>query len=299
MRNALILTAMLLGGCAGWLPQSTPDTLGAKAAASTYIPIDPLKVVIASGSNCDPSASDYVFLNTLPDNYLRMAIGSFDADGNIQFGVGSVAGENEQFKVVQDYINADTANVRFAISWVREGSDPRPFYAMSADEAAKMGYSGSVRRIDSDQAITSDFYVGADQIVIPVYIGVGLRITADVTVIKANTKITSLGAIGFEASANNLTGTLVVQTLGITGDKVRASIPMPNELNNTTVQNSIMALGAIKATLGDSAVIAQPRATGFYNPIGSSDKGLMNAIVSELSREPIVWEQECGLRAES
>src|SRR5690606_32243655 len=101
---------------------------------------------------------------------------------------------------------------------------------------------------------------GSDaDVIVPVYVGVGLRLTANITVLKGEVNLGNLFAIGGEASSEKISGTLVVQTLGISGKTISASIPMPSEINSTTIQNAILALGTIKAVMYENDTRITPR----------------------------------------
>jgi hypothetical protein len=132
----------------------------------------------------------------------------------------------------------------------------------------------------------------AERVYVPVYVGVGLRLTASVKVLKGNVKLSSLGAIAAEAEAGNLSGSLVIQTLGITGKTVSTSIPLPSDLNQTTVQNAILSLGSIKAILHDEETEVTPRVVGIYNPIGGGQQ-VVNGIISILASRRIRWYRPC------
>lgn len=131
----------------------------------------------------------------------------------------------------------------------------------------------------------------ARQINIPVYVGVGLRVSANVYVSTAGANISGIGLIGAEAEANKLKGSLVVQTLGVNGKSVAAALPIQSELNRTTAENAILAVASIKALL-HSDVKPAPRVVGFYLPLAGG-KSMVNAIISALSREPLTWERPC------
>src|SRR5690606_25265695 len=79
-------------------------------------------------------------------------------------------------------------------------------------------------------------------VIVPVYVGVGLRLTANITVNKGKVNLGNLFALGLEANSEKVSGTLVVQTLGVSGENISSVIPMPSEINPTTIQNAIMAL---------------------------------------------------------
>jgi len=127
----------------------------------------------------------------------------------------------------------------------------------------------------------------------PVYIGVGLRLTATVRVIKGTANLSSLGSLAAGAEAGNLNGSLVVQTLGINGKGVSTALPLPSELNQTTIQNAILSLGSIKAILYDEKnTQITPRVVGIYNPVGGGQQ-YINGIISALAVSPVEWDHVC------
>lgn len=129
---------------------------------------------------------------------------------------------------------------------------------------------------------------------IPIYVGVGLRVTANVDITAANANISGLGVIGAEAEANSLKGSLIVQTLGINGQSIAAALPIQSELNRTTAQNAIVAVGSIKALLYDDNITTSPRVVGMYLPFPGG-KPLVNRIISELSKGKVKWKRPCEL----
>lgn len=129
---------------------------------------------------------------------------------------------------------------------------------------------------------------------IPVYVGVGLRVTADVSDIKGSANLTGLSVIGMEAEAKNIRGSLVVQTLGVNGKSISAALPINNDLNLTTTQNAVSAIGAIKALLYEDETEIKVRVVGLYLPFPGGE-ALVNAIISEMAQEPITW-KTCSIQ---
>ena len=101
-----------------------------------------------------------------------------------------------------------------------------------------------------------------------------------------------------EAEANNLRGSLTVQTLGVNGQAISAALPIQSELNRTTAQNAIVAVGSIKALLYENGTVVNPRVVGMYLPFPGG-KPLVNAIISELSKKRVVWYRPCIERREA
>lgn len=123
-----------------------------------------------------------------------------------------------------------------------------------------------------------------ERIEVPVYIGVGLRITATVYEIDSTASLTGLGAL----SGENTKGTMVVQTLGVSGPKISAALPVQSELNQSTIQNAVVTIGSVKALLYDPNVLCMPRVVGIYLPV-PADQKLVNQIISNLSNDGLEW----------
>ncbi len=128
---------------------------------------------------------------------------------------------------------------------------------------------------------------------VPVYVGVGLRLTADVNVLSGNVNLSNLGAISASVEAGNSTGTLTVQTLGISGKSVASSLPLPNQINQTTIENAILSLGTIKALMYEDDINLTPRVTGLYLPFADGSEETVNQLVSMLAEKPIEWYRPC------
>jgi len=123
---------------------------------------------------------------------------------------------------------------------------------------------------------------------IPIYVGVGLRVTADVVSFKAGVNV-GLTALTANADAESLQGTLTVQTLGVNGPEISGSLPQDEELNRTTVRGALTSIATIRAKLYQPNTILQPRVLGMYLPF-PADQQLINQIVSAISKHPPKWE---------
>ncbi|HEX8261488.1 MAG TPA: hypothetical protein VF547_01290 [Allosphingosinicella sp.] len=278
-----VLAALPLAAC-GTMALDEPQSLGERNAAYSYIPLDPLPVFITNRKGCPTaSASDpRTLMDSLPDNAVRIAIREIIGKGDVSLGPVAVGTSGSRYQVVLDYINVDTANIRFSVG-VKGDEELLPLSTYSE------GREYFARRID-DSAVT-----GPNLVVIPVYVGVGLRLTANVEVLRGKVNLASLGAIAAGAEANRVAGSLVVQTLGINGKQVAATLPLPSELNATTVQQAIQSLGAIKAIMYDTQnTRVVPRVTGIYNPLETDDPKLINLIVSQLAESHIPWSPPCA-----
>jgi hypothetical protein len=122
---------------------------------------------------------------------------------------------------------------------------------------------------------------------IPVFIGVGLRLTATIEVNQGSINLGNLVGLGVAAEANKISGTLVIQTLGISGENISNLIMMPSEINTTTIQNGILSLGAIKAKMYEDDVFLTPRIVGLYDNIGG-DQETINSFITSFLQKPII-----------
>lgn len=292
----LSFSLLTLSGCTGFRNAiGLPSTLGEQQSSSSYIPFDPLPVFSDRARSCDDIAEPIFkdLLDSLPDQTVRIAVAEYDNSGTLVFGPVKIGNKGRSYQIVLDYVSVDATNVPIYVKRTINGEtiglfddirDVKTQYRVSLDpesEAFLYGGKSAIPRPDGERVI------------IPVYVGVGLRLTANVTVTKGTANLSSLGSIAADAEAGKLTGSLVVQTLGITGKSVATSLPLPSELNQTTIQNAILSLGSIKAVLYDKEnTIVTPRVVGIYNPIGGGQQ-FINGVMSVLANEPIRWKRPC------
>lgn len=251
MRYVLGLLILLLGGCATSFP--VPDTLGDPKRAVTYgyHPLDPLPVRYTGTKD--------QLMDLLFDETMRLGIAEVTADAGVTFGPVSVGVAGRRYQVVVDYLKSATASFGVKLS---TPSDDGWQQAMLVERG------GEVDRV------------------VPVYIGVGLRLTADLYVVSGSVNLTSLLAIGAAAEAEQVTGQLVVQTLGISGPEISSLVPMPAKLDDSTIQNAILSLGAIRAKMYHTETRLTPRVLGVYNNLGGGEQTIMG-FISALLEQPI------------
>lgn len=240
----------ILTGCATQFP--VPDTLGDPKNANNYgyHPLDPLPVRL------DIPKSKV--LDEMPDETIRIAIGSVSGDGEITYGPAKVGVEGKNYVVVLDYIKFATDS---------------------------FGVSLSEKDIKGNKIATL-VDVSVANTVVPVYIGVGLRLTANIFVKKGSINLGSLIALGAAAKAEQVSGTLVIQTLGVSGSEISGLIPMPSEINESTIQNAILSLASIKAKIYDTKTSVTPRVVGVYNNLGGGE-ATINGFISSLLEKQI------------
>ena len=304
--NLLILSA-LLSGCST-LVKETPAE---KLSGYTYIPVDPFAVKTNPGDSCEEAASftpdksvnisgiPYVtLLESLPDNAVRTTVETFYLDGSVTYGASKVSAKADSYRMTVDYINADTTNIdiwikREAENYKTKKLEPVNIFAPAHNKYSDYKVGSDVYTVTSykPNPDTSDFK-NYQYFSLPVYVGIGLRATADINDVKSGANISGLGAIGLGAESSDLKGSLTVQTLGVNGQAIAAALPIQSELNRTTAQNAITAVASIKALLYEDGTIVQPRVVGIYLPFPGG-KALVNSIISELSSARVVWYRPC------
>lgn len=327
-----VIIACLFYGCKC---QNTnlPATLGELYSSYTYIPFDPLAVSSIPGDSCkgckvcpscDSISSYKSLLESFPDQTVRLSIEKFEVDGSISYGNFVTAkGKNETYRVTLDYINADMSQVPFLIKCETTTSTLKekkilgcrkekrtakkclikPDVRFEFRKEDKDLYEQTESVLKKQRSVLNDAMnpqvkdAGWEQYTVPVYIGVGLRIVAKVTTLDTDVSLSGLGAIASEVRAGKMEGNLTVQTLGITGKSVSAALPLPSEINESTIQNAIMSIGAIKAQLytenaNSKDIVISPRVVGIYKPFPGGEE-VVNQIISELSRERVKWYRPC------
>lgn len=310
-----------LSGCA---TTRLPNSLGEGNSSFSYIPLDPLSVIEERGPSCEIDSKYKTLLDSLPDQAVRIAVGQYTSSGTLVYGPVSVGVAGERYQIVLDYISVDASNIQLAVqkstkprrpsigaifkrvyfqSTVKEEDDFRTTWRVLGKESyyefiekKEKAESAPIAKAKEDPEQSDPRRVPLQYppqlVTIPVYVGIGLRLTANVAVTKGSTNLSSLGALSAAAEAGNVSGSLVVQTLGITGKSISTTLPLPSEINPTTIQNAILSLGSIKAVLYDRETQIAPRVVGIYNPIGGGPE-FVNDIVSRLARDPAVWPRPC------
>jgi hypothetical protein len=258
---AVTIAVWILAGsavaCSSRLPLTPGDPL--RAPVYGYTPLDPIPV------DLNGETSNDVLLKALPDETIRIAVGEISGQGTISFGPTNVGYQGRSYEVILDYVKFTT----------------KTFPATITGET-----SGTRRATLSAEDATPDAEV-------PVYVGVGLRMKASITVHQGEVNLGNLVGIGAAAAAGRVTGTLVVQTLGISGAGVTALIPVPGKIDDSTIQNAMVALGSIKARLYDTGTVIIPRVVGVYNTLGGGQETI-NAYISTLLQKPIALNAQTG-----
>lgn len=248
----ICLMVMTISGCATWTISATPED--PKFAQSYgYNPIDSLPVTVSPAN-----ATRDKKLEALPDETMRLAIGQLDGKANISFAPAKTGVAGDSYVVILDYTKFTT----------------KPFGVKKTPI------------VGSDKVSVALTTESNPDVVVPVYVGVGLRLTANVTVKEGSVDLGNLFALGVAAQAKQISGTLVIQSLGLSGEGVSPLIPIPSEINPTTIQNALIAIGAIKAKIYDGKITVVPRVVGVYNNLGGGQETI-NGFISTILEKPL------------
>lgn len=316
----------LISGCALFSPK--PPEEWELAGGASYIPIEPFPVRTVWDASCmltEPEKAlnrvEAVHVTPLqsamPDQTVRMAVAEIKGSISTGFGPATMGAEGESYQVVVDYAVSDVVAASF---WVRRqvsgqiqstGLFGTKYYWPQYKEGQTLEigqitpatvlssytiYPKPTKRqavqAESIPVIPENERSSFELITLPLYVGYGLRITATINVLKGEVAIGGLSQLAAEASAGTVTGSMVVQTLGMTGELVSTNLPLPNELDRSTAQNAILAIGSIKALLHDPDMKIYPRIIGLYNPYGGGTQ-FVNGVLSALADSTIYWARPC------
>jgi hypothetical protein len=252
-----VMICVLLVAC---YPQQnpTPSTVAATANSTIgYTPLDPLAVTIQP---CNATRDE--ILAALPDETMRMSIQLLSGSAQFQLGAATAGVAGQDYRVTLDYLKSDTVSLFSKV-------EPSGRVALAQEV------------IDPNQTTP----------IMAAYVGIGLRLTAHVHVNSGKINLANLFALGAAGQAEQIQGTLVIQTLGITGDGISAALPIPSELSQASVQNAIQAMAAIRAKIYDPKTTIRPRLVGVFNNLGEDD---LQKTISFVLQKPVTWKIGAG-----
>ena len=90
-------------------------------------------------------------------------------------------------------------------------------------------------------------------------VGVGLRLITLMTTSEAGINIGDLSSIGLAAREGKIKGTLMIEVVGIKSKEITTLLPLPSEINQTTIQNAMQALATIKSKIYDEDTRLYPQ----------------------------------------
>ena len=131
-----------------------------------YTPLDPIPADL--DTSIYKSSKNSTIANLFTDETMRLAIGSTNGLANISYGKSSIGFKGQRYIVVLDYIKYVT--VPFPVYVWRDTSRLHVKYLTTTDPYK-----------DTNENPSDSLLHYAGLSIVPVYVGVGLRITADVT----------------------------------------------------------------------------------------------------------------------
>ena len=192
-------------------------------------------------------------LRSLPDETVRIATGQVIGSGDVSYGQINVGAEGNSYIIIVDYIKSNVRSMDYPI----------------IDEIMK---TEDIKNVQ-------------------VYYGVGLRVIANISVISGKINISNLYGLAAAAEAKQISGTMTIQTLGISGPSITPLLPIPSEISANSIQNALIAIGSIKAKMYDSTtnITIIPRVVAIYNNIGGGQK-VKNNLISYLLKNPTAYD---------
>ena len=315
----LLLVAYCLTGCGNWWKQAgirVQEKTEAKQKAKErqefrdeadallralkvgrgYQPIDPITVRVL-----DPKCTNKQILDSLPNEAMRLAVGQRDASGNVYFGGSTLAVENSKYLVVIDYIKYRSRSLLVKYRLLDPVGCEEKSNEIEMEKRAsyvRLACRYHIEVIGVEKSVEDGVADAGDKkhpggrsdiellrnwqyTYIPFYVGVGVRMIASVTALKGSVDLSSPFGLGAAGQANQISGGLLVQTLGASGEAISPLIPIPSELNVTTIQNAIMALATVKSKMYETAnVMLSPQIVAIDDFVAT--QGSKDVIVSGL-----------------
>jgi hypothetical protein len=80
-------------------------------------------------------------------------------------------------------------------------------------------------------------------------VGIGMRVTAQITTFKAGVDISSLFGLGLAAKTNQLRGQLSIDVIGMESGKITDLITLPVDISEASIQTALQSMSAIKSKI--------------------------------------------------
>jgi hypothetical protein len=290
---------------ADWLPllEALPD-LSVRYSVADYEPSGSLSFGPAKITTKDQlyrAVLDYVNVDSVPALfYAREIVGHHPNINNVELSRrGSLATQDVDgtyYEKPTYQPNSNESIVDYEVHILPEEIASQ----RKASTESPEDYLGTLIGVDTESDNFQDKVLksGYTLVAIPIYIGVGMRLTAEVRALQGGIALSSLSSIGVDAEAKSLTGTLTVQTIGLNGKPIATTLPLPSKLDQTTIENGILAIGTDRSQIYSAAStdtdgLPTPRIVGLYSGIGTNPR-LINQLYSELSRQRPTWYRPCG-----
>jgi len=90
-------------------------------------------------------------------------------------------------------------------------------------------------------------------------VGIGIRVTAQITTFKAGVDISSLFGLGVAAKTNQLRGQLSVDVIGMESGKITDLITLPIDISEASIQTALQSMSAIKSKIYEADTRLYPQ----------------------------------------
>ena len=282
-----VLGMVFMSGCVP-TPEAPPQTMGAveQGPAYGYRPLDPLTVNLNHPDKVP--VTNCRILELLPDETMRFAVGDVTESGSVSFGLAKAGLAGRRYVVIVDFMLSDTMSVP-AVGGMPAATPTAAVSAMAASATAAPAVVVPTPTPPVPKPVTNGASV-AERFV-PTYVGLGLRLTANLMVKEGEVDLGNLVAIGAAAETRRVYGTLVIQTLGISGEGVASSIPIPSEISASSIQNALVAIGTIKSKIYDEKTTLSPRVVAIYNTFGKDTQNFNTFFAGLMRNAPTLNER--------
>lgn len=98
-----------------------------------------------------------------------------------------------------------------------------------------------------------------DQRVGQALVGVGFRLTAKITTYKANVNLSSVSALGLAAETNKLSGTMKIETIGVTPKNDSGMMLSSTKIDETSISNTLQAIAVLQSKMVEADTHLDPQ----------------------------------------
>lgn len=102
-------------------------------------------------------------------------------------------------------------------------------------------------------------------------VGIGLRLISQITTFESGINIGDISSIGIAAKMGKLNGTLMIEVIGIKSKDVTNLLPLPSEINQSTIQSAMQSLATIKSKIYDQYTDLYPQVLAIKMKRDSTD----------------------------
>ena len=260
--KSLPILFLLMGGCS-YINFDCNDQI---QTARGYQPLNPISFGASSGS---------IESHKLFNESVLIAVSEVSKNAQVSYGPATIGYEGRSYRVVMDYIRYKTYSYKFDVTESKRTNKGKFIRDLKIDFKDSQGQSKSVIDISNtlDLKLVNSEELSNNatdaNVAVPVYAGIGLRLVAGVTVTNGDVDLGSLASIGLAANAKKLSGSLHIQSFGISTTDV--TLPLPNDISNSTIQTMMQTLATIKSKISDSKTKVTPQILGYENANGISE----------------------------